>query len=98
MSGGHATAAGEGRHDEGQATQGPRARAYGANGRPASLTSPWRELAAHAGGVGKLATALGVTRLTIYRWAHGERTPSALEQTAIDTWARRRGLVAPYAA
>ena len=61
-----------------------------------SLPAPWRELAEAAGGVGKLAEAFGVSPRTIHRWAHGERTPSVLEQRGINAWALAHKCKAPY--
>lgn len=40
--------------------------------RPTTLPEPWRCLAAKLGGVQALADALGVTPLTIRRYASGE--------------------------
>jgi hypothetical protein len=62
-----------------------------------TLPSPWSELALAAGGVSSLALEFEVTRLTIYRWAHGEQTPSAIVQRAVNAWARRRKLAEPFA-
>lgn len=65
--------------------------------RPTTLPSPWRELAEHVGGVMALAEALGVERRTLERWGARERTPSPVMQRHVNAFARRRGLVAPYA-
>jgi len=40
-------------------------------GRPTTLPPPWAAFAAAAGGVGKLAATLGVSRRTIDRWGAG---------------------------
>ena len=41
--------------------------------RSTTLPEPWRSLAERLGGVGALAEAFGVERLTVRRWAKGER-------------------------
>lgn len=64
--------------------------------RPTGITGALAPLVEHAGGVEKLAEALGVTRLTIYRWSTGERTPSSLAQRAVNDWAKRRRLAPPF--
>jgi transcriptional regulator with XRE-family HTH domain len=68
-------------------------------GRPPTLPALWSKLAEAAGSVELLAQELGVSRRTVHRWAHGERTPSLLEQRAINAWAKaKRVAVVPFPA
>ena len=60
------------------------------------LEGEWKAMADYAGGVGQLAKALGVTRLTIHRWGTGKRTPPDVTVEAVNLWARKRGLKAPW--
>jgi len=53
-------------------------------GRPSKLPDPWLTLAAHCGGVGKLAAKLGTTYSTLWRWASGETKPMPVFQVKID--------------
>ena len=64
--------------------------------RSTTLPSPWREMAERAGGVAALAAELGVGVSTVRSWGAGTRTPGAIVQRAVTTWARRRGLAAPW--
>jgi hypothetical protein len=41
-------------------------------GRPTTLPEPWKSLADHYGGVGKLSEQLGVDASVVRRWAHGK--------------------------
>lgn len=59
--------------------------------RPTTLPSPWIDLALAAGGVGELATLLGVSRRTIERWGAGT-VPSAIVQAHVVAFAKRRGV------
>jgi hypothetical protein len=63
----------------------------GPGGRPTTLTGGWRELAAHVGGVGRLAALLGVSRRTIERWGGGV-LPSPIVRDHVTAFARRRGI------
>lgn len=54
-------------------------------GRPTTLPSPWLELADAAGGVGKLAAMLGVSPMTIWRWAHGKASMSGPAKLAVES-------------
>lgn len=60
-----------------------------------TLPSPWRELAERLGGVASLAEACGVTRPTLWRWAHGQR-PGAIVMRHVNGLARRRGISEPF--
>lgn len=64
--------------------------------RETTLPAPWREGAERAGGVGELAAALGVGRMTLWQWAAGRRQPHPIVRDAVDAWFRRRGLAAPF--
>lgn len=64
--------------------------------RPTTLPSPWREAAERAGGVGALAEALGVGRMTLWHWASGTREPRPIASNAVNAWFRRRGLPEPF--
>lgn len=64
--------------------------------RATTLPTPWREGAERAGGVGELATALGVGRQTLWQWAAGERTPRPISRGSVNAWFRRRGLAEPF--
>ncbi len=65
--------------------------------RRSTLPSPWREMAERAGGVAALAAELGVGVSTVRSWGAGTRTPGAIVRDSVGSWARRRGLVAPWA-
>ena len=64
--------------------------------RKTTLPSPWREMAERAGGVAALASQLGVGISTVRSWGAGTRTPGAIVMAAVNTWARRRGIEAPW--
>jgi len=64
--------------------------------RSTTLPSPWREMAARAGGVAALAAELGVGVSTLRSWGAGTRTPGLLRQAAVNRWAKRRKLKAPW--
>lgn len=64
--------------------------------RPTAIDGPLAALVAHAGGVEALADALGVSRLTVYRWWSGDRTPSTIAARAVNDWAKRRRLPEPF--
>jgi hypothetical protein len=53
-------------------------------------------MAERAGGVGALAEQLGVGVSTVRSWGAGTRTPGAIVQSAVNAWARRRGLESPW--
>lgn len=61
-----------------------------------TLTRAWVPLARAAGGVGALADIFGVSRMTVWNWAHGEREPSTERKQAISAWAKERGLSTPF--
>lgn len=63
---------------------------------PLTFPKPWSELVESAGGVVPLAEAFGVTHMTLWRWAHGESSPSKLARRAVNTWASRRGIAPPF--
>jgi hypothetical protein len=63
---------------------------------PTTLPPPWDAYAAHVGGVSALAAELELDRMTLHRYAHGLRTPSALARRGLNAWARARRLPAPY--
>ena len=58
-------------------------------GRPISFPSPWLELAQDAGNVDKLAKALSVSPMTLWRWAHVVSRPDS-------AFGRGRKLKAPF--
>ena len=64
--------------------------------RKTPLPSPWREMAARAGGVAALASQLGVGVSTVRSWGAGTRTPGAIVMASVNAWARRRGIGAPF--
>lgn len=61
-------------------------------GRPTTLPSPWLELADAAGGVGQLAAMLGVSPMTIWRWAHGKTSMSGPAKLAVESIATALGI------
>ena len=65
-------------------------------GRPISFPSPWLELAQDAGNVDKLAKALSVSPMTLWRWAHGKKVPSLDVQLRLNAYADGRKLKAPF--
>jgi transposase len=65
--------------------------------RSTTLPSPWREMAERAGGVAALAAELGVGVSTVRSWGARTRTPGVIVQRAVNAWARRRGIAAPWA-
>jgi hypothetical protein len=64
--------------------------------RKTSLEGAWLQLAESAGGVGKLAEALGVSQSSIYRWGMGQPLKT-LARTAVQRYAKRRRLADPTA-
>lgn len=65
-------------------------------GRPITLVEPWAALARALGGVGHLASALGVTTRTVRRWAAGDTSPSELQRRDVRARLKRRGLSSPW--
>lgn len=64
--------------------------------RPTTLPPPWREMAAAAGGVAKLAAELGVSPRTLRSWGAGERKPGQADQREANNWAKLHGLKGPW--
>jgi hypothetical protein len=64
--------------------------------RPTSAPAPWLPLIERAGGVGKLAEALGVELRTLQHWLAGDREPGKFARGAVEKWAQRRGLASPW--
>lgn len=62
-------------------------------GRPTTLPSPWLELADAAGGVGKLAALLGVSPMTVWRWAYGHASMSGPARIAVAMVSRDLGVL-----
>ena len=65
-------------------------------GKPTTLPAAWLPLVEAAGGVGALATALGISARSIVRYGAGEAAPILAVRRAIDTWAKRRGIDSPF--
>jgi hypothetical protein len=63
---------------------------------PSTMPPRWRCLADAYGGVSRLASALGIGRATLHRWAHGRSMPAALVRTAVNRLARERKVAAPF--
>jgi hypothetical protein len=61
-----------------------------------SLSSPWRELAAKAGGVDALAQELHVSRRTLFRWSQGGEPKMRIIRDHVLAFFRRRGLASPW--
>lgn len=64
--------------------------------RATTMPSPWREAAEKAGGAGALATALGVGRVAVYRWATGHVEPDEPRKRLVRAAFRRWSLPAPW--
>lgn len=62
--------------------------------RQTTMTGPWAAMAEAAGGVGHLAEILGVTPMTIWRWANGG-TISPPVRIALATVAHQLGVQSP---
>ena len=60
--------------------------------RPTTLPEPWRSMAAKLGGVQALADALGVTPLTIRRYASGEIKMGGAARKLFDALRRECGI------
>jgi hypothetical protein len=65
--------------------------------RPITLPEPFMAMALHVGTVRALADSLGTTPMTVWRWAHGV-VPGEIVRRAVNGWATRRGLPAPWPA
>lgn len=63
--------------------------------RATTLPPRWAALAAAYGGVQQLATACGVSQMTLWRWARGTR-PGPLSVRAVQQMAARRKLADPW--
>lgn len=61
--------------------------------KPLQLPSPWLELALAYGGRKNLASVIGVSETTIYRWAMGKSKPSKFAVIEIKRIAESKGLV-----
>lgn len=64
-------------------------------GRKARLPEPWRYLAAHSGGAEALASKLGVSYVTLWRWAHGLCCPAELNAEKVRGLCDKHGLTYP---
>src|SRR5580692_9875264 len=73
-----------------------RATATGVVSRPTTFPPAWLPLVERAGGVGALATALGVPLRTLSQWARGERSPGKFARAHVEAWTKRRGLASPW--
>lgn len=62
---------------------------------PTTLPPVWAAMATAAGGVSALAAALGVSRVTVWKYAHGATRGHPIVRQSINAWARRRGLKEP---
>jgi len=67
-------------------------------GRRTTLPHPWRDLAKSAGGVLKLADALGVNYRTIENWGKGSVPQSEAVRDYVAAFAYRRGIVVQWGA
>lgn len=61
--------------------------------RPSTLPEPWRSLALELGGVQALADALGVTPLTIRRYASGEIKMGGPARKLFEALCHQHGIV-----
>ena len=61
-----------------------------------ALPPPWLELALYVGGASSLARELGVSRMTVWRWAHGRASPPLVVRDAVNQYARSRGYRPPW--
>lgn len=64
--------------------------------RNTTLEEPWLSMAKAAGGVDGLARAFRAGNMTLYRWARGQQTPHPIIRDAVNAWAVKRGIVAPF--
>ena len=63
--------------------------------RQTELPQPWASLTRRHGTGAKLATELGVSYYTLYRWAHGYCAPNDAQQAALNRLFFEAGLPRP---